>query len=82
MTRGAVSRFVDADGVALHAELAGRGRAVLLLHGFTGSTRSLAGVAIGLSDAYRTIRLDLIGQGKSDAPRDAAIPTRRSALPQ
>lgn len=64
---------LDAGGHALHAELAGAGPPVLLLHGFTGSTRTLDGVAAGLRAAgFATIAVDLLGHGRSDAPRDPA----------
>jgi 2-succinyl-6-hydroxy-2,4-cyclohexadiene-1-carboxylate synthase len=66
------SRMIDACGVRLHVEEAGRGEPIVLLHGFTGSSRAMAGVAAGLSDTYRTISIDLVGHGRSAAPRDAA----------
>ncbi len=60
-------------GSALHVEQRGAGRPVLLLHGFTGSTRTLDDVAEGLRAAARsTIAVDLLGHGESDAPREAA----------
>ena len=67
-----VTRFVDADGVTLHARIDGQGPPVVLLHGFTGSGRSLAGLARGLRDAYTTIRIDLVGHGLSAAPAEGA----------
>lgn len=64
---------VDVGGYALHVETAGEGPPVLLLHGFTGSTRTLDGVAAGLRAAgFATIAVDLPGHGRSDAPRDPA----------
>lgn len=64
---------VDVGGHALHVETAGEGPPVLLLHGFTGSTRTLDGVAAGLHAAgFATIAVDLLGHGRSDAPRDPA----------
>jgi 2-succinyl-6-hydroxy-2,4-cyclohexadiene-1-carboxylate synthase len=72
---GTTARRIDAEGLALHAELSGEGPPVVILHGFTGSTRSMAGVATGLEDAFRTIRIDLVGHGGSDAPRDPSAYT-------
>lgn len=63
-------------GAALHVEQRGAGRPVLLLHGFTGSVRTLDDVAEGLRAAGRsTIAVDLLGHGESDAPREAAAYT-------
>jgi 2-succinyl-6-hydroxy-2,4-cyclohexadiene-1-carboxylate synthase len=60
-------------GEALHVEQTGTGRPVLLLHGFTGSTRTLDDVAGALRAAGRsTIAADLLGHGDSDAPHDAS----------
>lgn len=64
---------VGAGGGSLHVEVAGEGPPVLLLHGFTGSTRTLDGVAAGLRTAgHATIAVDLLGHGRSDAPGDPA----------
>ncbi len=53
----------------LCVELGGDGPPVLLLHGFTGSIAALDGVAAGLRAAgFRTIAVDLLGHGDSDAP--------------
>lgn len=65
------SHWIQADGVRLHAETSGEGTPVLLLHGFTGSARSMDGVAEGLRDAHRVLGIDLVGHGRSEAPRDA-----------
>ena len=63
---------VDAEGVRLHVAEMGSGTPVVLLHGFTGSALAMAGLAGGLSDSHRTLSLDLVGHGRSAAPRDAA----------
>jgi len=68
----AVERTIATGGVHLHAVVEGGGPPVVLLHGFTGSAASMAGTASGLREHYRVIRIDLVGHGKSDAPRDAA----------
>lgn len=53
------------NGRALHADRAGRGAPLMLLHGYTGSGRSLAGVAQGLRHEFATIAPDLPGHGRS-----------------
>jgi 2-succinyl-6-hydroxy-2,4-cyclohexadiene-1-carboxylate synthase len=63
------SHFIEARGVTLHAEVGGSGRPVVLLHGFTGSVAAMAQLAGGLRDSYRTISIDLVGHGRSEAPR-------------
>ncbi len=66
MTRIAV------NGVSLNVETSGRGDgpALLLLHGFTRDSRAWQPLLPYFED-YRTVRVDLIGHGKSDAPPDA-----------
>jgi 2-succinyl-6-hydroxy-2,4-cyclohexadiene-1-carboxylate synthase len=64
---------VDARDVRLHVEEMGSGTPVVLLHGFTGSTRTMACVAEGLSDTHRTLSIDLVGHGRSFAPYDADV---------
>ncbi|MDJ0869799.1 MAG: 2-succinyl-6-hydroxy-2,4-cyclohexadiene-1-carboxylate synthase [Myxococcota bacterium] len=66
------SHFVAVDGVRLHAELRGSGPPLVLLHGFTGSAHGMAGVGAALADDFRTIAIDLVGHGRSDAPDDPA----------
>jgi 2-succinyl-6-hydroxy-2,4-cyclohexadiene-1-carboxylate synthase len=63
-------RRIDVGGAELSVELAGRGPALLLLHGFTGSAETLRALADALASEYRTIAVDLLGHGRSDAPRD------------
>jgi len=64
--------MIDACGVRLHVEEAGPGEPIVLLHGFTGSAHAMAGLAEGLSDSHRALSLDLVGHGRSAAPRDVA----------
>ena len=56
----------------IHAEVTGRGPAVLLTHGFTGSSRDWAKLVPRLAERYTVIRWDLRGHGKSDSPDDPA----------
>ncbi len=66
--------FLEVEGIRLRAVVdgPGTGRPVLVLHGFTGSAESMAGVAAPLAEAYRVARLELVGHGESDAPDDVA----------
>lgn len=59
-----------ADGLHLHVEAAGSGPAVVLLHGFTGSAATWDGLRAALAGEFRTVAVDLIGHGASDAPAD------------
>jgi pimeloyl-ACP methyl ester carboxylesterase len=64
-SRGALIRYVDE----------GRGPAVVLLHGFTGTIERSwinTGVLPGLSRNHRVIAFDLRGHGHSDKPHDPA----------
>lgn len=45
--------------------------AILLLHGFTGSTKTWQYLAQRLQANYYVVAVDLIGHGKTDAPTDA-----------
>lgn len=66
------ARQVACDGVSLHVVEQGAGSPLLVLHGFTGSSASMAGVAAALADRHRVVRVDLLGHGRSDAPRELA----------
>jgi 2-succinyl-6-hydroxy-2,4-cyclohexadiene-1-carboxylate synthase len=75
MTRIAV------NGISLNVEASGRGDgpALLLLHGFTRDARAWQPV-LPCFDDYRTIRVDLIGHGRSDSPADPARYTMAHAV--
>jgi 2-succinyl-6-hydroxy-2,4-cyclohexadiene-1-carboxylate synthase len=62
------SHRVEVDGLRLHVESAGVGPDVVLLHGFTGSTHSMREAAAALAPRFRTLCVDLVGHGRSDAP--------------
>ncbi len=59
------------NGVHLHVETAGTGTPLVLLHGFTGSATTWIPAMDRLSPGYRTVAIDLLGHGRSDAPVDA-----------
>jgi len=64
--------YVTIDGVEYWFEEKGSGPLLLLLHGFTGTGRSWLGLSARLSRCFRTVRLDLIGHGRTRAPEDPA----------
>ena len=66
------TRRIDVGELTLHVEIDGRGSPLLMLHGFTGSGGSLTELAAGLVDDHRVIRVDLVGHGRSDGPRELA----------
>lgn len=53
------------SGHALAAERGGRGPALMLLHGYTGTGRSMDGLARAFQDDFDTIAPDLPGHGRS-----------------
>ena len=75
-------RTIATGGVNLHAVVEGEGTPVVILHGFTGSAASMAGTAAGLRERHRVIRIDLVGHGESDAPRDGAAYRMESCVDQ
>lgn len=75
-------RTIATGGVNLHAVVEGDGPPVVLLHGFTGSAASMAGTAAALRQYHRVIRIDLVGHGESDAPRDEAAYRMESCVDQ
>jgi pimeloyl-ACP methyl ester carboxylesterase len=64
------SSFLLIGGQRVHVETAGQGEALVLVHGFGGSTYSWRHVLPRLSQEYRVIAVDLSGFGFSERPRD------------
>ncbi len=62
--------LIEVNGIKLHVEIEGQGAPLLLLHGFTGSTKSWQWILPHLRHRYRLVLIDLIGHGQSDAPID------------
>jgi len=59
---------LNINGVSVNYEVAGEGKAVVLLHGYTGSSQDWSNQMSALSPMYRVIAVDLRGHGKSSAP--------------
>jgi pimeloyl-ACP methyl ester carboxylesterase len=56
------------NGVDLNYEIRGQGKAVVFLHGYTGSSQDWANQIAALGWMYKVVALDLRGHGKSAAP--------------
>ena len=64
--------FLSIDGVRIRYRVEGRGRAVVLLHGFAGRLEDFDGLAAALRVRHRVIRVDLRGFGESGHPHDTS----------
>src|SRR5258708_14029921 len=60
------------NGVQYNIETSGSGMAIVLLHGFTGSTKTWAQHIPELSAHHQVIAVDLLGHGQAAAPGDPA----------
>lgn len=65
---GAESRFATLNGVRLHYVIAGRGPAVLLLHGWPQTWAAWTKTISALSTRFTVIAPDLRGLGRSERP--------------
>ena len=64
------SRYGNVDGLKIHHLTAGHGPAVILLHGYTQTSRMWRPLIPWLADKYTVVAPDLTGIGDSDIPRD------------
>lgn len=64
------SKFATVDGMKIHYLSAGRGPAVILLHGYTQTSRMWRPLIPKLTDKFTAIAPDLPGIGESDIPKD------------
>ncbi len=64
---------LDRDGVRIHYEIAGSGPALLLTHGFTGTSTDFARNVESLARSNQVITWDLRGHGQSDCPADPSL---------
>ncbi len=62
------ARWIEADGVHFHAEAAGRGEAIAMLHGFLLDSGQWDDEFAALADGHRVVRYDLRGFGRSSMP--------------
>jgi pimeloyl-ACP methyl ester carboxylesterase len=66
--KGIVSRTADVDGVKLHYLTAGRGPAVILMHGYAETSRMWKPILPLLAEKFTVIAPDLPGIGDSSIP--------------
>jgi pimeloyl-ACP methyl ester carboxylesterase len=64
------SRTAEVEGIKLHYLIAGRGPAVILLHGYTQTSRMWRPLIPRLTDRFTVIAPDLPGIGESGIPKD------------
>jgi pimeloyl-ACP methyl ester carboxylesterase/quercetin dioxygenase-like cupin family protein len=69
------SRTATVDGVTLHYLMAGRGPAIVLLHGFAETSRMWRRLIPQLAPQFTVVAPDLPGIGDSDIPIDGASMT-------
>ncbi|MFN8417817.1 MAG: 2-succinyl-6-hydroxy-2,4-cyclohexadiene-1-carboxylate synthase [Anaerolineae bacterium] len=63
---------IAVNGVSLYVRMTGRGEPLVLLHGFTGSSRSWLPHVAEFKSHHFCISVDLLGHGGSDVPLDPA----------
>jgi pimeloyl-ACP methyl ester carboxylesterase len=64
------SKFATIEGIKIHYLAAGHGPAVVLLHGYTQTSRMWRPLIPRLTDKFTVIAPDLPGIGESDIPKD------------
>src|ERR1700686_691151 len=64
------SKFAEVDGAKLHYLTAGKGPAVILLHGYTQTSRMWRPIIPLLAEKFTVIAPDLPGIGESSIPAD------------
>src|SRR5215831_20515102 len=64
------SKFVTVEGIKIHYLTAGRGPAVILMHGYMQTSRMWRPLIPRLIDKFTVIAPDLPGIGESDIPKD------------
>lgn len=58
--------FVEFRGGKVHYQVAGKGRAIVLLHGFLGSMQIWEKLLTALSKRYKVVMIDLPGHGQTE----------------
>jgi len=68
--KAGAGRVVEVPGGDMHVEQSGRGPAIVLLHGWTAASDWWDRVTPALRKDHRVVRVDLLGHGDSEKPRD------------
>ena len=68
---GIEDRFADVNGVRLHYLIAGEGHPVILLHGYTQTSRMWRPLMVELAKTHTVIAPDLRGHDRSEQPRSS-----------
>ena len=63
--------IVELNGAKYFVEVKGKGKPIVMLHGFSGSSSSWQQQSELLSNTYQVIRIDFLGHGQSEKPADA-----------
>ncbi|MCS1351577.1 2-succinyl-6-hydroxy-2,4-cyclohexadiene-1-carboxylate synthase [Mechercharimyces sp. CAU 1602] len=61
---------IDVNGFHYYVEVRGEGEPLLLLHGFTGSTRTWSSFIPSWEKHYQLVMVDFPGHGKTDTPAE------------
>ena len=67
--------YFDSDGLKIHYTMQGKGKPLVLIHGFTASIDTNwrgPGIIEALANDFQVIAVDARGHGKSDKPHDPA----------
>ncbi|SFS41324.1 2-succinyl-6-hydroxy-2,4-cyclohexadiene-1-carboxylate synthase [Marininema halotolerans] len=62
---------MNIHGLRYRVQVKGRGTAILLLHGFTGSGDNWDSLVPYFTPHFRTIQVDLLGHGRTESPGDS-----------
>ena len=74
-------RYRTVHGYRRAFRMAGKGRAILLIHGIGDSSETWRDVMPGLARSYRVVAPDLLGHGASDKPRaDYSLPAYANGM--
>ncbi len=69
--------FENVNGLSINVEISGEGDiSLVFIHGFAGSTEDWSEIVESLSGAYKLVRIDMPGFGKSDKPDDPGCYTQ------